>query len=145
MYVFYFCKKIINHREDAEDITSFVFVKLWENKDRIAPTSAKAFLLVTAKHKCQDYFRMKRRHDDVMECITLYDLDEMDIENTVIEYLYTLVQRLTTQEKKLLLLKYREGKEVKEISKLLRLNPQNVSNIIYNSIKKLKSLINIAH
>lgn len=141
MYIFYFCKKFLGHQQDAEDITSFVFLRLWENREKVIARSAKAFLLVTANHKCQDYFKNKNRYTEVVNTISLNDLDEIEIENNVLEYVYRLIESFNPQEKRMILMKYKEGKEVKEISKLLGLTPQTVSNTLNNGLKRLRAII----
>lgn len=141
MYIFYFCNKLIHHREDAEDITLFVFIKLWEYREKVLPESAKSFLLVTANHKCQDYFKMKKRYPEVLGRMSLYDLDNLEIENEVLQYLYGIINTLSPHERRIMLLKYKEGKEVKEISKITGLRSQTVSNAIYIALSKLKAII----
>jgi RNA polymerase sigma-70 factor (ECF subfamily) len=141
MYIFYFCKKFINNQQDAEDITSFVFLKLWESKDKVDTTSAKAFLSVSASHKCQDYLKMRRRYEEVISKTTIYDLEEIEIETAVIEYLYELSQDFSPQQKKIFLLKYKDGSEVKDISKSLGITPQTVSNILHTCLNRLRAII----
>lgn len=141
MYVFYFCKKIIKHKEDAEDITCEVFISLWKNKENIPSNSAKAFLMVTANRRCQDYFRMKKHYQERVLIFSLQDFDEVEIDAEVLTYLHKLIQTLLPQEKKILLLKYKDGKEVKEIAKLTKLNPQNISNTLNNGMNRIRNII----
>lgn len=142
MYVFYFCKKIIKHKEDAEDITCEVFISLWKNKENIPSNSAKAFLMVTANRRCQDYFRMKKHYQERVLIFSLQDFDEVEIDAEVLTYLHKLIQTLLPQEKKILLLKYKDGKEVKQISKLLQIKPQTVSTQLNTGLNKLRAIIN---
>lgn len=142
MYIFYFCRKLINHKEDAEEITANVFVSLWRYKEKVNINSAKAFLLVTANHKCQDYFKMERRRRDADEAFSFAEIEEVEIQSDVLGYLYNLISTLQPQEKRMVMLKYKDGKEVKEIAKLLQLSPQTVSNTLNNGLKKIRSLVN---
>lgn len=141
MYVFYFCKKIINHQEDAEDITHDTFISLWQNKENVLSKTAKAFLIVTANRKCHDYFRVKKHYQKRIITFSLQDFEEVEIDTDVLTYLYKLIETFPPQEKKVLLLKYKDGKEVKEIAKLTKLNPQNISNTLNNGMNRIRNII----
>ena len=56
-FSFFFARKFLS-REDAADIVSAVFTRLWDQKKKFANlTHAKAFLRVTVKNACLDHFR----------------------------------------------------------------------------------------
>jgi RNA polymerase sigma-70 factor (ECF subfamily) len=55
-YVFYF----LRNREDAQDVTQEVFVKLWEHWPHITPEGAEAFAMRTAHNKCIDATRRRK-------------------------------------------------------------------------------------
>lgn len=141
MYIFYFCKKFLHHQEDAEDITADVFIKLWENRDRILIKSAKAFLLVTANHKCQDKLKTSKHYTERISTFSFSDLHDIEIDTDVLNYIHELIETLTPNEKKIILLKYKDGKEVKRISKLLGIKPQTVSTVLNNGLNKLRAII----
>lgn len=138
MYVFYFCKKLVNHQEDAEDITCNVFIALWNNREDVLLKSAKAYLIVTANHKCQDYFRTKKKYAERITVFSLTDLESVEIDYEVLNYLHKLIETLTEQQKKMILMKYKDGKEAKEIAKILNLKPQTVSNTLHSALSQLR-------
>ena len=124
MYIFYFSKKIVDHQEDAEDITTEVFISLWKNKDSIELKSIKAFLLVTANRKCLDLIKARKYNNQKLDAFSIRDLDDIEIDTEVIDYLYKLIESLLPQQRKMMFMKYKEGKEVKDISNILNLSPQ---------------------
>lgn len=55
---FYFTR----NKEDAEDITQEVFIKLWHHLNNIKLTSLKAWILKVTRNLCVDYSRRKKEH-----------------------------------------------------------------------------------
>lgn len=150
MYVFYFCNKSVNHVQDAEDITVSVFLSLWEHLDSVPVNSAKAYLIVSANRKCIDFLRRQKRNRG--QAILFYNMGELEesflpfpyeieIDADVVGFIYALINSLTPQQKKTILLKYKDGKEVKDIAKLLGLSPQTISNTITDGLIRLRHLV----
>lgn len=138
MYIFYFCKKWLSQQEDAEDITTDVFIKLWENRDKVELKSIKAFLLVTANRKCQDRIRTNKHYTERITAFSIANMAETEIEAEVLDYLYKLIESLTPNEKRTILLRYKDGEEVKQISKLLGIKAHTVSIHLNNGLNKLR-------
>lgn len=141
MYIFYFCKKWLGSQEDAEDITADVFIKLWEHRESVFLESAKPFLLVAANHKCQDHLRRIKKYKEIIDSLPANELEEIEIESAVIGYIYGMMDAMGAQEKKIFLLKHKDGIKVKEISRRLNLSPQTVSNTLHTGMNKLKKAI----
>src|SRR5690348_12869224 len=58
----YYSKKIIKNEQDAEDITTMVFIQLYEKRERfISEQDISAFLFSTARWKCLDLQRSFRK------------------------------------------------------------------------------------
>ncbi len=51
-----------NNREDAEDITQEVLMKLWRHIEKIERSYVKAWLLRVTRNLCIDYSRRKKEH-----------------------------------------------------------------------------------
>lgn len=141
MYIFYFCKKIVNQKEDAEDITGSVFISLWDKRDDVLLISVKAFLLVTANRKCLDHIKIKRKYERKLTDFSLSDLEEIEIDTEVLNYLNKLIQALPIQQKKMILLRYQDGKKAREIAKILNLKQQTVSNTLHSALNQLRQAI----
>ena len=50
------------HKEDAEDITQEVLLKLWHHLDALKMDSVKAWLMKVTRHACIDQSRKKREY-----------------------------------------------------------------------------------
>lgn len=61
-YVFHLILGIVGNREDAEDITSEFFIKLWNIADKYKPGSGhKTWLSMVARNMALDYLRAHRK------------------------------------------------------------------------------------
>lgn len=146
MLVFFYCEKRINDRMQAEDITSTVFIKLWENQQLISfknDDALKGYLLTLAKRKCIDYLitsKRRRQREELYE-MSNAEMEAIEINAEVINYIRSLIEKLFPKARAIFKMKYIEQKEVKEISKLLNVSPGTISNSLYQSLTTLRSLI----
>ena len=58
--VFSYAYYILRNREDAEDITQDVFIRLWQNWDRIDHNKVKAWMMKVVHNRCMDLYRRKK-------------------------------------------------------------------------------------
>jgi RNA polymerase sigma-70 factor (ECF subfamily) len=114
---------------------------LWVHRDEVLLKSAKAYLLITANNKCVDLSKRKSRYDNVLSNITIDDIEEVRIESEVLGYIHKLIDSLPLQQKRLILMKYKDGRKVKDIAAILKINPQTVSTQLNTAITKIRSII----
>lgn len=61
-YVYYSAYSLLGHREDAEDVSSRVFIKLWEGRRQYRPGGGhKAYISTITRNLCIDDLRQKQR------------------------------------------------------------------------------------
>lgn len=78
-FLFHLILGILGNRENAEDVTSEFFIKLWDIGDKYVPgTGHRAWLSRIARNMAIDYLRAHRREIPV-------DTSEWDFENAVSE------------------------------------------------------------
>ncbi|MBN1892914.1 RNA polymerase sigma factor [bacterium] len=58
--VFSYATYLVRNRQDAEDITQDVFVKLWQNMDKIDKNKTKAWIMRVAHNLCIDQIRRNK-------------------------------------------------------------------------------------
>jgi len=143
--IFSFVSRLVKDLHEAQDITSNTFVKLWKLHDRFESfQNIKAFLYVTSRNACIDYFRTKKRRREVEEQLAhiLKDNnptmdDEAIAEKRVI--LYEKLQTLPFQCKQIFLMLL-QGKNSAEIAAELNITTHHVH--VQTNIAK-KKLIEI--
>ena len=141
-----FVNKFLPEREDAEDITADVFVKLWKlraNFDNIK--NIEAFLYITGRNACLDYLRhLQRQHEKQKELLHVLLQEPADgilQENLKAEVLKTIhkeIDSLPRSCRKVFKMAYLEGLTNGQIAETLKINNQSVRNHKQRAIKILR-------
>jgi RNA polymerase sigma-70 factor (ECF subfamily) len=146
----YFAGKIIDDREEAEDIVIQVFNKFWgmrENFDSVA--GIKAFLYIATRNACFNFIKHRKRKEERKKEFTshLISMDQADeIERQVIESdflnrIYHEVQNLPGKCRQVFLLTYFEGLSAREIAENLNITVSTVTTQRARALKYLKEIL----
>jgi RNA polymerase sigma-70 factor (ECF subfamily) len=141
-----FVKKFIPEREDAEDITADIFVKLWRmhaNFDNIK--NIEAFLYITARNACLDFLRQLKRRNEKQKELLYVLLQEPaegilpeDIKAEVLAAILEEIEKLPRSCRNVFKMAYLEGLSNSEIAESLRINNQSVRNHKLRAVKLLR-------
>lgn len=104
----------INNREDAEDITQEVMMKLWRQIENIERSYVKAWLLRVTRNLCIDYSR--RRRD--------YSLDDQNMESDGVQ-IAELIDPQANPEKEAI-----NRDSLENVLKILNQLPEKMRNIV---------------
>jgi RNA polymerase sigma-70 factor (ECF subfamily) len=137
---------------DAEELTSDVFLKVWEhltNSDKSAVRGFRAFLYQTARNTVIDWYRKKsttNEHATEMHQLQLPDdslhtLAEQTDTKLAIEQLTVLMDKMKSEYKEILMLKYIEELSTAEIATVLDKKKTNVRVTLHRATKTLQDLI----
>lgn len=148
MRIFHFVNNIVRDRLSAEEITSDTFIKLYHRHENFS-TGAKiqAFLFITAKNAAISFLRsQKQKHlqiagwDDLPreDAAEFPMFGESDIETEVLHFIYSEIEKLPVQSRRIFKLSYLEGKSVGEIAETMGLSPQTVANTKHTALKALR-------
>ncbi len=129
----------------AEDVVQNVFLKLYENLDRIRnKESVNFWLITTARNEMYSHFRSaKRKAVDKSE-----DIDYMEVESPVnLEYEFDMrelkklilkeLDTLPDEQKEVFVLKEYTGMNYKEIAEVLSIDMELVKSRLYKTRQKL--------
>ena len=129
----------------AEDVVQNVFLKLYENLDRIHnKESINFWLITTARNEMYSHFRsVKRKVDDHQT-----DLEDVDIVSPVsMEYEFDIrelkemilkeLDTLPEEQKEVFILKEYTGMNYKEIADVMNIDTELVKSRIYKTRQKL--------
>ena len=147
-FVFSICRRYIEDRTECEDITSRIFVSLWERRDSIKiKESLKGYLYKATKLQVSDYFKLKhRRTERLQKAVDKLGLCDGVVENEIWyldfkEQLENAVDALPPKRKEVFILIKLEGLSIKKVAQKLSLAETTVITHLYKAIAQLKELL----
>jgi len=135
-------------KEEAEDVTQEVFLKMWKNLKKFKRNKKfKTWLFTIAKNTCFDFLRKKKKDF----ALNIEDLDivpspgpslpeKIDKED-LIEKIKKEIEKLPLKMKQVMKLYYDVGLSFKEISEILKEPLNTLKSRHRRAISKLKKLI----
>jgi len=141
-----FVRKFVPEREDAEDITADIFVKLWKlraNFDNIK--NIQAFLYITGRNACLDFLRhLQRQHEKQRELLHVLlqepaeGILQEDLKAEVLKSIHIAIEGLPRSCRNVFKMAYLEGLSNGQIAEVLQINNQSVRNHKQRAIKLLR-------
>lgn len=144
--LYYFVKRFVPEREDAEDLTADIFTKLWNLRANLHTIkNIEAFLYITGRNACLDFLRhVQRRNMRQKELLYVLlqqpeegTLDE-DVKTLVLKTIYTEIERLPRSTRNVFKMAYLEGLSNSQIADALNINNQSVRNYKQRAVKLLR-------
>lgn len=146
-YVYY----RVNNYHDTDDLTSLIFVKLFEKRNYYCADKAPIFAWVfgIARNTVTDYFRQQGRNTYVCLEATeeLIDLglspDDIAVSNEIRRYLHKALNSLSDRERDIIALKFWSGFTNREIAKLIGLSESNTGVTLFRAMRRLRYIMEI--
>lgn len=148
--VFNYAVYILHNREDAEDVTQEVFVRLWKNRDAVKYRTRKAWLMKVTYNRCMDLLRKKKSAQSAgREALPIIPdlLQDPDPSTNPEKKLHERETSLSLQKaldilpdqtKSIFLLHYFQGCKYREIGDILDLSESAVKIAIHRGKKRLR-------
>ena len=144
--------QLVKDKEQAEDIVSESFTKLWQRHDVFQTEEhIKAFLFVTSRNASLNYLRhIQRKTASQSELSYLQrDKDDQDIitdmiEGELLRKIYPMIEALPNKCKTIFKLIYFEDASTDEVAEKLHITPRNVLNQKRRAIQLLKKKLLVA-
>ena len=151
-----YCKRLygfviryVKQEADAEEIVQEVFIKIWENRDKIdVYSSFESYLFTISYNSAISLLRKRVQEKKYLEHLTSLQEIESGFEltdeihfnelNDTIKY---LLNKLTPRQKEIFQLSREEGLTHEEIAKKLGISVSTVKNHIVSVLRFLKSNI----
>ncbi|BCJ92865.1 hypothetical protein acsn021_04340 [Anaerocolumna cellulosilytica] len=120
---------------DAEDISQIVFIKMFQNKDKVEEGKEKAWLAKVTVNESKNLLKSFWRKNIVsME-------QEIEFENPEYSEIYDKVMKLQAKYRVVILLYYFEAYSTKEIADILNIGQSLVTTRLQRARKKLESIL----
>ncbi|MBT2710165.1 RNA polymerase sigma factor [Bacillus sp. ISL-47] len=135
----------------AQDVVQETLIKAYKKIDTVEDQEKLgAWLSAIATRTAIDFVRKERRTNeriavctDLEKCLERTHLDagqEAEV-NILQEQIYTYVDSLSPEQKRVFLLKIRYGLKEREIADILHLNPNTVKTKLYRVRKQLREML----
>ncbi len=149
--VYHFCYGLVKSVQDAEEITSDVFVKLWEKRSYINPDlPILPFLFKISKDLTWNHLKKTSRSKRLKEAFIHNYLRSITTngENEIIfkEYLEVInraIHKLTPQQKKIFALRYFSNKDLGQIATELEISKNTVKVHLAKSKRSVMDFLKV--
>ncbi len=143
--------RLVTHADIVEDAIQDVFVELWKYKANLAETdSIKSYLFVCIKRKIIKLVKDYQKHSSNEQLEDYFDAGYFEdnlISSEIVEEqnskLKQAVSKLSKRQQEVLYLKFEEGLDYEQISKIMDLKYQSVRNLVSTAINKIKDHLTI--
>lgn len=134
----------------VEDCIQDLFLDLWQNRDRISQTpSVKFYLFKAIRHSILGHMRYQQRftNEESLDWDTSlpenFNAESLLIEretlNSLVAQMHAHMEALPKREREALYLRYYENMSVADISGLMGVNRQSVSNFLQKGITRIRA------
>jgi RNA polymerase sigma-70 factor (ECF subfamily) len=145
--IFRFCVVKVSNRELAEDMTQEVFTRLWQYlRDEKEITNTRAFLYTIAHNLAKDWYKKKKSVSLDMQMEAGLSPAGRELGQDILsEYAEVLqvIADMDERDKEVLLLRYVEGFEPKQISEIIDETANNVSVRLNRAMARLKEKMHV--
>ena len=133
----------LGDRQQAEDVTQDVFVRLLQSTPELVEGKEKAWLLKVARNRCRDLWRaawVKRvvLGSPAMELTPAPDRMDERLER---QELMEAIRRLPTDFRDVILLHYYQGYGISEIAQIMKVPEGTISSRLSRGRKKLEEIL----
>lgn len=138
-----FAVTFTNDGNDAEEVVQKVFIRIWENRNKIiCPDNYNAFLYKSVYNACLNSYRnntTRKKHQlDYFLELKLHEETSVDYSEEIRTQLNHAISNLPEKCKQIFVLNKIEGLTQKEIADYLGISVKTVENQIANAISKLR-------
>ncbi|RKE94982.1 RNA polymerase sigma factor [Ichthyenterobacterium magnum] len=148
--VFRLAKRLLVSREEAEDATQEILLKLWNNKQKIAEyKNVEAFSMTMTKNFCLDRLKSKQAQNLKIVHSNYQDNNtslQKEVENKdSVDWVSKIIEELPEQQKIILQLRDIEEYDFDEIAKVVDMNPTAIRVALSRARKTIREKLTNTH
>ena len=138
----------VSNKEDAEDLTARVFLKVWDFVRRKEASGAqfKALLYTVARNLVIDYYRAKRTDIAIEEAENIqsqYDLEHIVAVKNDFEQATETLKCIKIEYREVIMMRFIEELSISEIAEILNKKEVAVRVLIHRAIKSAKNAVKV--
>ncbi len=134
----------VSNPQDAEDLTSCVFVKIYQKLDSFdeSRSSISTWIYTVTKNTVVDYFRTRKPFEELPEDIPQDEpIDEKLINEETLELLGKALEQLDSRLRDLIILHYYDGLTLKDIAEKMNMSYPNAKVLHKKALRSLQKLL----
>lgn len=134
----------VNDKHLAEDLTSVIFLKIYEKLDSFdqEKASISTWIYTIANNTVIDYFRTRKVYEEVPEEISdLSEVDEAVLREEQLEELADALLKIPERERDLLVLRYYHNLTLKEIAIKMGMSYANVKIVHGKALTHMREIL----
>lgn len=146
----YFAYNIVSNDQEAQDLVQEAFSKLWDKRTNFrSAANIKAFLFISTKNACLNFLKSRERLtlkekeftylQPEAENADLTSFDPVLSEAEILQQLYTEIEQLPTQCRRIFKMSYLEGMKNEDIAQALQLSYNTVRSQKLRALKLIRS------
>lgn len=133
-------------KEEAEDLTAEVFLKVWEKFGSFRGnswTELKVWIIRIAHNMIVDFYRKRKEVVELEETEdTISETPEKALQEQMTQaFVHSSLSQLPEKQQEILKLRYLHELETNEIAALLKTSEGNVRILVHRALKELKELL----
>jgi RNA polymerase sigma-70 factor (family 1) len=148
--LFFFAKSLINNTEEARDIVTESFIKLWAQKNTFSNMAhLQVYFYSVIKNACIDYLRKDKLRTKIENQLSQSEpLHENAIERKyqeaeLIQLLYERINQLPERMQQVFKLTYLDGYSRAEVAQMLNLSENTIRNTNAAAMKALRLTLGV--
>ncbi len=149
--VFRLAKRLLVSREEAEDATQEILLKLWRNKQKIANyKNVEAFSMTMTKNFCLDRLKSKQAQNLKIVHNNYQDNGHSSLQKQVeardsVDWVSSIIEKLPEQQKIIVQLRDVEQYDFSEIAKMLGMNETAIRVALSRARKTIREQLTNTH
>jgi RNA polymerase sigma-70 factor (family 1) len=146
--LFRFANRLLDDREEAEDMVQETFIKLWNRRERLDEyRSVEALAMVTIRNMCLDKLKSKKMQAERMKDLENEmpaSLQEQRLDlSDIVRKIHQIIQTLPEQQQSIIQLRDIEGYDYEEIAQMLEMNENAVRVNLSRARKKIRETLTV--
>lgn len=141
-----FARRILEHREEAEDTVQEVFIRLWNNREKLDEyRSVEALAMVTTKNLCLDRVRSRKypfeNFEDHRNFLENIPGEQAPDHSEVIGKIRKIMEGLPETQRIIMHLRDIEGYEFSQIAEVVEMNENAIRVALSRARKRTRDLL----
>ncbi len=137
-----YCMKVLNNREDAEDVFQETFVKFYERfEKKKRGSSIQGFLITIARNLCLNYKRDKKTKVEFEDFRHYVDGDKAYDQKENLKLIRAAIELLEFEYREPLILKLYDGLKYEEIAEICEISVENARKRVFRAKQKIRKIL----